>query len=552
MSEAAMPRSDLGSRSGRLRLGSDERLARRAAEGDAAAFESIYQRYHQDLYRFCLALVGRPEDAQDAVQNTMVKALRALPGETRRIKLKPWLYRIARNEAVEVLRRRRDNTELTPEHALPYGEIAETAESRERLRQLLDDLGELPDRQRAMLVMRELGGLGFGEIGETFETSGSVARQTLYEARLSLRQMEAGREMACDQVMRELSDADGRVFRRREIRAHLRACPDCRAFRESIRRRRGELAAIAPLPLAASVGLLQGALAGGAGSGAAGGGAGAGAGAGGAGAAAGAGGTGAAGAGGTGTAGGGSLFGSLGAGAGKVVAGSALAKSAATVAVIAAVGVGAADRSGLVDAPLVPGGTSERAAAPSSDGSKAAGTEAGAAVERAPGSSAIAPGGGAAGGGAATSVGHSGSATGQLHGAAAGSVPGNSGTSHGGAGSEQARRHGNGAGSHGNGRGHRGTHSHGATRSLPPASNHGQQTAAGRKPPQANPTPTAPRGGSHAPPAAPAHPSPEPKASPGVEESTTQPRADSPPEEPESGSVESPSGAEAAPQQPEG
>ena len=87
----------------------------RAAKGDRRAFEAIFQRYHQDLYRFCLAMVGNPQDAQDALQNTMVKVLRALPGEQREIKLKPWLYRIARNEAIEILRRRRDDAELEPE-----------------------------------------------------------------------------------------------------------------------------------------------------------------------------------------------------------------------------------------------------------------------------------------------------------------------------------------------------------------------------------------------------------------------------------------------------
>ncbi len=113
---------------------------------------------------------------------------------------------------------------------------------------------ELPERQRAALVMRELSGLDFAEIGAAFGSSAAVARQTLYEARLSLRQLEAGREMRCADVMRELSDADGRVTRRRDIRAHLRDCADCRAFRDEISKRQEDLAALAPLPVAASAG----------------------------------------------------------------------------------------------------------------------------------------------------------------------------------------------------------------------------------------------------------------------------------------------------------
>jgi len=316
---------------------SDERLARRAAAGDRAAFEEIFRRYHQDLYRFCLATAGNVQDAQDALQNTMVKAMRALPGEKRQIKLKPWLYRIARNESVETVRRRRDSAELDVERTAATWEIAETAATRERLRDLFSDLEQLPERQRSALVMRELGGLGFEEIGETFDTTPAVARQTLYEARQSLRQMEEGREMSCEAVTRALSDADGRVTRRRDFRAHLRSCAGCRAFRDGIAERRGELAAIAPLPLAASAGLLHGLL-GGQASGALGAGA-----------------VSIAGSAGAGAGGVGGLAGTVGAGAGKVIAASTIAKSAATVAVVAAVGAGAADRGGVIDLPLTGG-----------------------------------------------------------------------------------------------------------------------------------------------------------------------------------------------------
>jgi len=298
-------------RIGIARLFPDDRLARRAAAGDEGALAAIFDRYHQDLYRFCLAIVGSSADAQDALQNTMVKVLRALPGEERQIELKPWLYRIAHNEAVELLRRRRPTEELDATLAEPGSSLAEDAEARARLRRLLADLELLPDRQRGALVMRELGGLAFEEIGAALGTSPATARQTLYEARQSLRQMDEGREMDCDAVTRALSDADGRVTRRRDIRAHLRACPDCRRFHEEIEGRRQDLGALAPLPAVAATGLLQGLLGGAAAGGAA---------------------------------------KSLGAGA--------AIKSAAALAAVAVVGVGAADRSGVVDVTPWGGGSS--------------------------------------------------------------------------------------------------------------------------------------------------------------------------------------------------
>ncbi|HEU4944669.1 MAG TPA: sigma-70 family RNA polymerase sigma factor, partial [Solirubrobacterales bacterium] len=293
---------------------------------DQRAFAAIYRRYHQGIYRFCLSILGRPEDAQEALQNTMVKALRSLPGEEREIQLKPWLYRVAHNESIDLVRKRREGPELDASRASGAAEIAETVALRERLGRLLADLGELPERQRSALVMRELAGLGYEQIGEAFDSSPSVARQTVYEARLSLCELEAGREMGCDQVTRQLSEADGRVTRRRDIQAHLRDCAECRAFRDSIGSRRQDLAALSPLPAALGASILSGLASGQAAT----------------------------------SVGGGAVVAGAGAGAGKVAATSVVLKAAATVAVVATVGVTAADRGGLIDAGL-PGGSGDNA-----------------------------------------------------------------------------------------------------------------------------------------------------------------------------------------------
>jgi RNA polymerase sigma factor (sigma-70 family) len=322
---------------------SDERLTRRAVGGDERAFAAIFRRYHQPLYRFCLAIVGNPEDAQDALQNAMVKVLRALPGEERKIDLKPWLYRIAHNESIDLLRRRRETSQLDVEQVAPGYGLAEDAATRERLRRLVADLRELPERQREVLVMREMSGLDFEEIAVALETSGAVARQTLYEARQSLRQMEEGREMSCEKVSRALSEGDGRVTRRRDVRAHLRACAHCRDFRDEIKSREKDFAALAPLPAVAAAGMLQGLLGGG--SQAAAGGA------------------------------GGSLAATLGGGAAKTIATSAAVKGVATVAVVAAVGVTAADRSGVIHLGL-PGEQSQKSA-PATPGSAGGGAATG-------------------------------------------------------------------------------------------------------------------------------------------------------------------------------
>jgi RNA polymerase sigma factor (sigma-70 family) len=306
----------------------DRRLARRAARGDTDAFAAIFRRYQQDLYRYCVAILGNEQDAQDALQNTMVKALGALPGERRQIELKPWLYRVAHNESIDLRRRARPTAPLADEVPAPGVGPEQRAADRTQLRHLLADIAELPERHRSALVMRELAGLEFEEIGTALETSAGAARQVVYEARRGLQRMSDGREMTCDAVTAMVSDRDGRITRRREVRAHLRDCAECRRFADGIRGRREALAGIAPLPAVAAAAIAKGALAGIAGGGAAGGGA---AGVAGGGAATGAG----------ATAGGGAAgaAGVAGGAAAKLASTGAVLKS--TAAIVAVVGVGA-------------------------------------------------------------------------------------------------------------------------------------------------------------------------------------------------------------------
>lgn len=234
-----------------VRLLGDGALAGAAAAGDSRAYAEIYRRYHQPLYRFCRSLLLDSEDANDALQNTMAAALQALPGEQRAIELRPWLYRVARNECVSMLRRRKVTVVLNETLELPApGDGEQAAELQARLRQLVADLQALPERQRSALVMRELSGLEYDEIALALETSAATAKQAVYEARLALQDLEEGRAMRCEDVREVLSARDGRARRGRKLRAHMRACGTCEAFAVAIERRRGDFALLAP-PMAA-------------------------------------------------------------------------------------------------------------------------------------------------------------------------------------------------------------------------------------------------------------------------------------------------------------
>ncbi|MGI8862940.1 MAG: RNA polymerase sigma factor [Solirubrobacteraceae bacterium] len=251
-----------------LKLLSDERLARLVGAGSERAFAVLYERHHQPLYRYCRSMLRHDADAQDALQSAMAGAFAALKREQRDAPLRPWLYRIAHNEAISVLRRRRPEAELSDLAEAPGGSVEDQVDGRARLSQLVADMRELPERQRAALLMRELNGLSHEEISLALETSVGNAKQTIFEARHSLLEFVEGRAMACEAIRRTLSDGDGRALRGRRVRAHLRECASCATFAAGISERRSDLRALAPpLPAFAATGLLARLLGGGSGHG---------------------------------------------------------------------------------------------------------------------------------------------------------------------------------------------------------------------------------------------------------------------------------------------
>jgi RNA polymerase sigma factor (sigma-70 family) len=249
------------------RLG-DEALAGRAAGGSDAAFSELYERYHGPLLGYTRSILRDAEDARDATQNALENAFRALPGRDKALPLRPWLYKIAHNEAITIMRRRRPQTELATElePVVPGPEV--DAEQRGRLAQLVDDLQSLPERQRGALVMRELNGLSYDEIGTALGLTNEAARRAVFDARSALHAAADGRATECVSVRHCISDGDRRSLRARSIRAHLRSCDDCASFQRSIGARRADLHALAPWMSGAAVMGALGLGAGGAGGGA--------------------------------------------------------------------------------------------------------------------------------------------------------------------------------------------------------------------------------------------------------------------------------------------
>src|SRR3954447_4510611 len=165
---------------------SDERLVDLVRAGSDPAFEAIVERYRRALMRYVSRLLS-PERAEDVVQQAFVKAYEAMHRNSAELNLKPWLYRIAHNGALNALRDR----------SAAHAELSDTIDGVERpdqafersvgLRELVVAVQALPERQRSAILLREMEGRSYEEIATALGVTDGAVRQLLNRARNSLR-----------------------------------------------------------------------------------------------------------------------------------------------------------------------------------------------------------------------------------------------------------------------------------------------------------------------------------------------------------------------------
>ena len=237
-------------RSPLLRLQSDERLIALIRRGNHHAFEALVARYQSRLLAFCRHMLSSREDAEDVLQEVFAAAFNAILADDRAINVRPWLYRIARNRSLNHLRKAQaigvDSMDVhLSEHGLT---TADKVHKREEFRQLMSDVGDLPETQRTALLLREIDALSYEQISEAMETTVPSVKSLLVRARVSLAEAAEARLLTCEEVRDELGEvAEGLRRTTPPVRRHLRTCERCQLFRKQLRQTNRALAAIFPV-----------------------------------------------------------------------------------------------------------------------------------------------------------------------------------------------------------------------------------------------------------------------------------------------------------------
>jgi len=179
----------------------DRDLIERLRRGDKSACAQCVEQHSAGVYRVALQLMGNEVEAEDVVQETFLSAFKAIDSFEGRSNLSTWLYRIAYNAAMMRLRRSHPDTisvdeadrseeGLTTPHqlfdwcCLPESDF-DTSEARQHLEQAIRDL---PEKLRAVFVLRELEGLSTEETAQALDISIETVKTRLHRARLGLRE----------------------------------------------------------------------------------------------------------------------------------------------------------------------------------------------------------------------------------------------------------------------------------------------------------------------------------------------------------------------------
>jgi len=225
----------------------DHELVSAVRRGEESAFEELFSRYRRPIRAYVSGILADADRAEDITQEVFISALRRLRNTERPISFKPWIYQIAKNACIDELRRTRRRLEVPLEQGpdslggesdlLSRDPGPERAvESKQQLEDLRGALRGVSELHHRILVLRELEGLSYSEIGALLGMSRPVVESTLFRARRRLaeeyEELISGRR--CERTRALIDGSEGQTPRRigvrerRRLERHLAHCRPCR------------------------------------------------------------------------------------------------------------------------------------------------------------------------------------------------------------------------------------------------------------------------------------------------------------------------------------
>lgn len=177
----------------------NELLVRRARKGDADAFEALMAPHERKIYFLCLRMLGNREDALDCAQEAMLRIWRSMATYRGEAAFTTWMYRIATNACLDMLRRQKARPAVPLETFLETNVLAsddrdgpvEQAEASARKQAIEQGLARLSDTLRAAIVLRDVQGLSYEEISGVLDTPVGTVKSRINRARERLREILA-------------------------------------------------------------------------------------------------------------------------------------------------------------------------------------------------------------------------------------------------------------------------------------------------------------------------------------------------------------------------
>ena len=168
----------------------DEECAEKAGAGDNDAFSELVRRYQARVFRYLKRMVGRHDEASDLTQETFLRAYQSLGEWRHQAKFRTWLFRIAGNAAIDLLRRNRvhrpDSLAEVGEPRCGHPGVEQIHHANEQYAFLQRALSRVPEIYRQPLLLRELEGMTYTEIGALLELTEGTVKSRIARARAQL------------------------------------------------------------------------------------------------------------------------------------------------------------------------------------------------------------------------------------------------------------------------------------------------------------------------------------------------------------------------------